>query len=66
MLNKNVDDRDRIARIFLGLILVAYAIPIGFPDTGWNWVGSVGVIPLLTGLLGSCPLYSVVQFSTRR
>lgn len=31
------------------------------PKTLW---GLVGLVPLLTGLLGSCPLYTVVGFST--
>jgi hypothetical protein len=39
---------DRIARVLVGLLLIAFAIPIGFPHTGWNWVGWTGVVPLLT------------------
>jgi hypothetical protein len=61
---KNVGMIDRIARIVLGLVLIAYALPIGFPATGWNWVGWVGIVPLVTGLLGTCPLYSLVGLST--
>jgi hypothetical protein len=60
----NVGALDRILRIILGLVLIAYAIPLGFPHTGWNFVGWIGVIPLLTALIGSCPLYSVVGIST--
>ena len=60
----NVGALDRILRIILGLVLIAYAIPLGFPHTGWNIVGWIGVIPLLTALIGSCPLYSVVGIST--
>jgi hypothetical protein len=60
----NVGGLDRILRIVLGLVLIAYAIPLGFPHTGWNFVGWIGVIPLLTALIGSCPLYSVVGIST--
>ena len=48
-----------------GLVLIAYAIPIGFPHTGWNAVGWIGVIPFLTAIVGSCPLYSVIGLSTR-
>lgn len=63
-MNKNIGGLDRILRIVLGLALIAYAIPVGFPHTGWNWAGWIGVIPLLTGLAGSCPLYSVTGVST--
>ena len=41
----NVGGLDRILRIVLGLVLIAYAIPIGFPHTGWNFVGWIGVSP---------------------
>ena len=27
---------DRVARFAIGLVLIAYAIPIGFASTGWN------------------------------
>jgi hypothetical protein len=63
-MRKNVGGLDRIVRIVLGLVLIAYAIPVGFPHTGWNAVGWIGVIPLLTALMGSCPLYSIIGIST--
>jgi len=55
---------DRAIRMVIGAVLIAYAIPIGFQETGWNWVGWIGVIPLLTGIFGVCPLYSVLGIST--
>jgi hypothetical protein len=45
-------------------MLIAYALSIGFPTTGWNWVGWIGVIPLVTAILGNCPLYTVFELST--
>jgi hypothetical protein len=61
---KNVGGIDKIARILLGLVLIAYAIPLGFGKTGYNWVGWIGVVPLVTGLIGNCPLYSIFGFSS--
>jgi hypothetical protein len=61
---KNVGSLDRILRIVLGILLIAYAIPIGFPHTGWNWIGWIGVVPLVTAFAGSCPLYSMIGVST--
>jgi hypothetical protein len=55
---------DRSLRAIIGLILIFFAIPLGFPQTGWNWVGWIGVVPLLTALLGICPLYSLLGLST--
>lgn len=50
---------ERALRVALGLGLLAIAF-VG-PKTPW---GFVGVVPLLTGLLGSCPLYTLFGIST--
>ena len=50
---------DRAVRIVLGLALIAMVF-IG-PQTPWGWIGAV---PLLTGLVGSCPLYSIFGINT--
>ena len=55
---------DRVARFIIGLVLIAYAIPLGFSATGWNWVGWIGVVPLATSVFGFCPLYTVLGVST--
>ena len=60
----NVGKIDRIVRVAIGLLLIAYAIPIGFPVTGWNWVGWIGVVPILTAIVGICPAYNVIGLST--
>jgi len=62
-MTKNVGTVDRGLRIVLGLVLIAYALKLGMPETGWNWVGWVGVIPLLTAIVGTCPLYSLIGVS---
>lgn len=61
---RNIGSVDRILRIVFGLALIAYAIPLGFSQTGWNWVGWIGVVPLLTAAIGNCPLYSILGLST--
>lgn len=63
-MTRNIGSIDRIARIILGLALIAYAIPLGFANTGWNWVGWIGVVPLATAFLGNCPAYSILGVST--
>jgi Protein of unknown function (DUF2892) len=60
----NVGMLDRIVRIVVGLVLLAYALRLGFADTGWNWVGWIGVIPILTAIVRICPLYSLLGMST--
>ncbi len=57
----NVGTIDRILRIALGLILIALVF-VG-PKTPWGWVG---VVPLLTGFVSFCPLYTLLGLNTRR
>jgi hypothetical protein len=60
----NVGSIDRIVRVVAGLLLIAYAIPIGFPQTGWNWAGWIGVALLLTATFAYCPAYKLFGMST--
>jgi hypothetical protein len=60
----NIGWIDRAIRIAVGALLIAFAVPVGFPATGWNWIGWIGAIPLLTGLFGYCPLYAALGVST--
>lgn len=59
LLKTNEHNVERIARIILGAGLIAAA------STGnlgaWAYIGAV---PLLTGIIGSCPIYTVFGFST--
>jgi hypothetical protein len=59
MFKKNVGDADRAIRIMLGLALISLAF-VG-PQTIWGWVG---VIPLATAYMRTCPLYAMLGIST--
>ena len=50
---------DRALRVAVGILLLAlaYTGTIGM----WGWIG---VVPLLTGLIGWCPLYTVLGINT--
>jgi hypothetical protein len=61
MTARNVGGIDRIARIAAGLALMA-AIPLA--DAPLRWIGLVGFVPLVTGLAGYCPLYSLIGLTT--
>lgn len=54
----NVGGIDRILRILAGLALVAWAA-LGGPV--WAWIG---VVPLVTGSIGFCPLYPLLGLNT--
>ena len=54
---------DRVLRVALGVALLAWF----FMDQGqgfWHYAKLIGVMPILTGLVGNCPLYSVLGVST--
>ncbi|MCU0634185.1 MAG: DUF2892 domain-containing protein [Gemmatimonadaceae bacterium] len=61
MLQQNVGGADRLIRIVLGIALLAAVVIV---DAPWRWAGLIGIIPLGTALMGSCPLYSLFGFST--
>lgn len=58
-MKSNVGSADRVLRIALGVGLLAIAF-VG-PRTPF---GYIGLVPLLTGLFGTCPLYSVLGINT--
>jgi apolipoprotein N-acyltransferase len=60
----NMGAIDRVARFVIGILLIAYAIPIGFAPSGWNWLGWIGFVPLATAIFGNCPLYTLIGVST--
>lgn len=61
----NVGTIDRVVRIVVGLALIAAAVGLfGVSyQTVWGWIG---FIPLATGLVGWCPLYTVLGLKTCR
>jgi DUF2892 family protein len=61
----NLGTIDKTLRIVIGIVLLMFAIPIGFPATGWNWLGWIGVVPILTAFIDVCPAYTVLGISTR-
>lgn len=50
---------DRALRIVLGVVVLSLVV-VG-PQTMW---GLLGLVPLLTGLVGFCPLYRLLGIST--
>jgi ABC-type polysaccharide/polyol phosphate export permease len=59
MFSSNVGGVDRALRAVVGLILIALVF-VG-PQTPWGWVG---LIPLLTAVIGFCPAYTLLGVKT--
>ncbi|MDR0996374.1 MAG: DUF2892 domain-containing protein [Zoogloeaceae bacterium] len=58
-MKKNIGSLDSLARIILGIALIALTLmgQIGL----WGWIG---LVPLFTGLARFCPLYRLLGFCT--
>ncbi len=59
MLRTNEGLADRLLRIVAGLALLALVF-VG-PETQWGWIG---LVPLLTGIVGFCPVYRLLGINT--
>lgn len=59
LLPKNEATIDRVLRVLLGVVVLSLTV-VG-PQTMW---GLLGLVPLATGLLGSCPVYTLLGVST--
>ncbi|MBB5321322.1 YgaP family membrane protein [Marinobacter oulmenensis] len=55
----NMGSVDRGIRAIVGVVLIALVF-VG-PQTPWGWIG---VIPLVTALVGICPAYSLLGIKT--
>ena len=59
---KNLGTLDRTLRGILGVALISYGV---FAMGALGMVlAVVGLVPLATGLMGSCPLYTVFKINT--
>ena len=61
-MTNNVGSADRAFRVVLGLALLAFAF-FG-TSYSYSWIGYIGVVPLLTAALGTCPVYSLLGMTT--
>jgi uncharacterized membrane protein YuzA (DUF378 family) len=62
MFKNNVGTIDRVIRAVIGIAAI-----IGFfmlPDASWRGWLLIGIVPLATALIGSCPIYSMLGLST--
>ena len=57
---QNERSLDRVARVLIGSVLLT--LVVAGPH---SWLGLLGIVPLLTGLVGFCPLYRLLGVSTR-
>lgn len=61
-MKNNIGKMDRISRVVIGCALIAGGVAI--PGTTGLIVAAIGLVPLLTGLVGNCPAYSIFGVNT--
>ncbi len=59
LLPPNESPADRVVRAIAGLVLLSLVF-VG-PHTPWGWLG---LVLLVTAIVGSCPLYTLLGVST--
>ena len=62
MFKLNEGTIDRALRVILGLALIAGYFMNG--GGAYSWLYLIGIVPLVTGLIGSCPLYTILGINT--
>ena len=60
-MKQNVGRVDRWIRIAVGIVVLSLLVFISGPA---RWFGLIGLIPLLTGIFGFCPIYSLLKIKT--
>lgn len=66
-MNANEASWDRIVRVILGLVLLYVGWAVIQPQFGlWSIVALlIGAILLITGAIGTCPIYSLLKINTK-
>jgi hypothetical protein len=62
-MKQNIGSVDKWIRIVVGLVLLSMIL---WAPGGLKWLGLLGLILLVTALLGFCPLYALLGISTHK
>lgn len=57
-MNKNVGNLDKTIRIIVGVLIIIVGVLSG------SLLGAIGLIPIITAIIGWCPLYPILKINT--
>ncbi len=60
-MEKNMATWDRVIRIVLAIVFIGLAVK---EQGAWWILGIIGIVFIITSVVGFCPLYKVVGFKT--
>ncbi len=60
-MKKNIGRADRWIRIIAGIAILSLLIWL---PGNQRWYGLIGLVPLVTGMIGYCPTYALFGIST--
>ncbi len=63
MFKTNEGTVDRALRVLVGVALLAWYF-MGQGEGFWHTAKLIGIVPIFTGLVGWCPLYTLLGVST--
>jgi Protein of unknown function (DUF2892) len=60
-MNMNEGMIDRVIRVIVGFIILGLTF---YLEGNLRWLGLIGLVPLVTGIIGTCPVYSLLGMNT--
>ena len=57
----NVGPADRVIRLLVGLVILSFVLT---GETAARWLGLIGLVPIATAVVGSCPVYALFGATT--
>lgn len=61
IMKQNVSPTDKSIRLVLAAVLFSLIFVL---QGNLRWIGLIGIVPLLTGMIGTCPIYMLLGIST--
>lgn len=62
-MKKNVGRVDKGIRIVAGIVVLSLLVWL---PGNWRWFGLIGLVPLITGIIGYCPSYALFGIRTNK
>ena len=62
-MTQNIGNVEKVIRIIIGAALLVWGFLLSDPINYW---GAIGIVPLITALIGYCPAWSLIGINTNK